>query len=71
MSISESRVESSSMIDLLAGEYADASPPEPPRNLNRCPRVIGATPPWSECTGRQEKPAQGNRHDLEVIGWSS
>jgi hypothetical protein len=56
MSISESRVELSPMIDLLAEKYADAPPPESPRNTNRYLRVIGATPPRSEWTDRQEDP---------------
>jgi len=59
------------MVDLLTGEYTDASPPEAPRNTNRYPCVIGATPSRSERTGRQEKPAQGNRRDLETVEWSS
>jgi hypothetical protein len=52
------------MADLLTREYADTSPPEAPRNPNRYPCVIGATPSPSEHAGRHEKPAQGNRHGL-------
>jgi hypothetical protein len=50
------------MADLLTRKYADASSPGSPRNINRYPCVIGATPPLGEPTDRQEKPAQSNRH---------
>jgi len=54
------------MVDLLTSEYAAASPPGLPRNINRCSCVIGATPSRSEDTDRQEKPLQGARHRPET-----
>jgi hypothetical protein len=57
------------MVDLLTRECAAASRPGLPRNTNRYPCVIGATPPRSERIGRQEKSAEGNRHRIETIGF--